>query len=364
KVILSMETGTIPSNLHFNEPNPGIPSLKDGSIRVVDRHTPFPGGLVGVNSFGFGGANVHTILEANPGPHVDSLPREKPQLPRLVLLAGRTQESLTATLDRLEADGPLPEPAYALLNRVGQPSVTQFPFRGYSVVAMDGSREPIRGIERAPSEKRPLWFVLTGMGCQWNGMARQMMQFDVFANSIRRSHKLLVPFGIDLIDLITSDNAKNQTMVSPFVSIAAVQVALVSMLKAAGVEPDGIVGHSLGEIGCAFADGGLTAEQTVLCAYWRGRCSELGNLPKGAMAAVGLTWEQAKQRCRNGVVPACHNAEDSVTVSGPAEAVAELVAQLKAENVFAHEVNSLGVAFHSHYVDPVGPVLQEVLEKV
>ncbi|CAN7943064.1 unnamed protein product, partial [Ixodes pacificus] len=230
------------------------------------------------------------------------------------------------------------------------------------MVAVDGSREPIKG--RAPTEKRPLWFVFTGMGCQWNGMARQMMQFHVFADSIRRSHELLVPFGVDLIDLITSDMANNQTMVSPFVSITAVQVALVSMLKAAGAEPDGIVGHSLGEIGCGFADGVLTAEQTVLCAYWRGRCTELCNLPKGAMAAVGLTWEQAKQRCRNGVIPACHNAEDSVTVSGPAEAVAELVAQLKAENVFAREVNSLDVAFHSHYVQPVGPALQEVLEKV
>ncbi|XP_029849141.2 fatty acid synthase [Ixodes scapularis] len=364
KVILSMETGTIPGNLHFNEPNPGIPSLNDGSVRVVDRHTPFLGGLVGVNSIGFGGANVHAILEANPGHHVDSFPREKPQLPRLVLLAGRTQESLTATLDRLEADGPLPDPAYALLNRVGQPSVNQFPFRGYSVVAVDGSRKPIKGVEHAPSEKRPLWFVFTGMGCQWSGMARQMMQFDVFADSIRRSHELLVPFGIDLVDLITSDNSSNQTMVSPFVSIVAVQVALVSMLKAAGVEPDGIVGHSLGEIGCGFADGALTAEQTVLCAYWRGRCTELGNLPKGAMAAVGLTWDQAKQRCRNGVILACHNAEDSLTVSGPAEAVAELVAQLKAENVFVREVNSLGVALHSCYMQPVGPALQEALEKV
>ncbi|XP_042150431.1 fatty acid synthase-like [Ixodes scapularis] len=356
KVILSMETGTIPGNLHFNEPNPGIPSLNDGSIRVVDRHTPLPGGLVAIDSFGIGGANVHTILEANPGPHVDCFPREKPQLPRLVLLAGRTQESLTATLDRLEADGPLPDPAYALLNRVGQPSVSQFPFRGYSVVAVDGSPKPIKGIERAPSKKRPLWFVFTGLGCQWNGMARQMMQFDVFADSIRRSHELLVPFGIDLVELITSDNAKNRTMVYSSVSVAAVQVALVSMLKAAGVEPDGFVGHSLGEIGCAFADGGFTAKQAVLCAYLRGRCSKLGKLPKGAMAAVGLTWEQAKQR-RNGMIPACHNAEHSVTVSGPAEAVTELVAQLKAKNVFGQEVNSLDLAFHSHY-------LQEALNKV
>ncbi|EEC18050.1 fatty acid synthase, putative, partial [Ixodes scapularis] len=344
----------------LHEPNPGIPSLNDGSIRVVDRHTPFPGGLVGVNSIGLGGANVHTILEANPGPHVDALPREKPQLPRLVLLAGRTQESLTVRF--AGGDGPLPDPAYALLNRVGQPSVNQFPFRGYTVVAVNGSREPIKA--RAPSEKRPLWFVFTGIGCQWNGMARQMMQFDVFANSIRRSHELLAPFGIDLVDLITRDDANNQTMVSPLVSIAAVQVALVSMLKTVGVKPDGMVGHSLGEIGCGFADGGFTAEQTVLCAYWSGRCIELGNMPKGAMAAVGLTWEQAKQRCPNGVIPACHNAEDSVTVSGPAEAVAELVAQLKAENVFARKVDSLNMAFHSRGMQPIGPALQEVLEKV
>ncbi|EEC04297.1 fatty acid synthase, putative [Ixodes scapularis] len=79
---------------------------------------------------------------------------------------------------------------------------------------------------------------------------------------------------------------------------------------------------------------------------------------------VGLTWEQAKQRCRNGVIPACHNAEDSVTVSGPAEAVTQLVVQLKAENVFVREVRNMDVAFHSHYVQPVGPTLQEVLEKV
>ncbi|CAN8007379.1 unnamed protein product [Ixodes pacificus] len=100
-----METGTIPGNLHFNEPNPGIPSLNDGSIRVVDRHMPFPGGLVGVNSFGLGGANVHTILEANPGSHVDTFPREKPQLPRLVLLAGRTQESLTVRFSGVLSSG-------------------------------------------------------------------------------------------------------------------------------------------------------------------------------------------------------------------------------------------------------------------
>lgn len=365
KVILAMETGTIAGNLHFKEANPNIPSLHDGTIEVVHKPSPFPGGLVGINSFGFGGANVHTILEANPSPHVDSFPREKPELPRLVLVAGRQKESLERTLDRVEAEGPYPDSAYALLNKVGQPSVNQFPYRGFALIPVDGSgKEAVKFAEQAPFEKRPLWFVFTGMGCQWNGMARQMMQFDVFARSIHKSHELLKQFGIDLVDLVTSDNADNQTMVSPFVSIAAIQVALVDMLRAVGVHPDGIVGHSVGEIGCAYADGGFTAEQTVLCAYWRGRCVELGNLPKGAMAAVGLTWEEARKRCPPGVIPACHNAEDSVTVSGPADAVAKLVAELKAENIFAREVNSLDVAFHSPQMQSIGPSLREALEKV
>ena len=50
---------------------------------------------------------------------------------------------------------------------------------------------------------------------------------------------------------------------------------------------EGYVGHSVGELGCAYADGALTAEQTVLAAYWRGRAVEEADLTEGAMAAVG-----------------------------------------------------------------------------
>jgi fatty acid synthase len=62
---------------------------------------------------------------------------------------------------------------------------------------------------------------------------------------------------------------------------------LVDTLRVVGVTADGIVGHSVGELGCAYADGSLTAEETVLAAYWRGRCIRESNLPPGGMAAVG-----------------------------------------------------------------------------
>jgi len=54
-----------------------------------------------------------------------------------------------------------------------------------------------------------------------------------------------------------------------------------------GLEPDGIVGHSVGEFGCAYVDGCFTAEQMVLAAYYHGRASLETDLIKGLMAAVG-----------------------------------------------------------------------------
>ena len=53
------------------------------------------------------------------------------------------------------------------------------------------------------------------------------------------------------------------------------------------MKPDGIIGHSLGEVACGYADGCLTLEQTILTAYWRAKCVQSAGIPPGAMAAVG-----------------------------------------------------------------------------
>ena len=82
------------------------------------------------------------------------------------------------------------------------------------------------------------------------------------------------------------------------------------------------------------------------------------------VANLGLTWKEAKERCPEGVVPACHNAEDTVTVSGPAQAVHDFVVQLQEEGYFAREVSSNGVAFHSYYMASIAPKLKECLSKV
>jgi fatty acid synthase len=77
-----------------------------------------------------------------------------------------------------------------------------------------------------------------------------------------------------------------------------------------------------------------------------------------------MTWEEAHRRCPDGIVPACHNSLDTVTVSGTAAAVSEFVTELRKEGTFTKEVQSTGVAFHSPYITPVISSLKRHLQRV
>jgi fatty acid synthase len=79
---------------------------------------------------------------------------------------------------------------------------------------------------------------------------------------------------------------------------------------------------------------------------------------------LGLTWEETKARCPPEVVPACHNSADNVTVSGTPDAISKFVKAMQAEGIFAKEVKSSGVAFHSRYISEAAPKLRKYLERV
>ena len=95
KVLISMEEKRIPANLHYNTPNPEIPGLHDGRLKVVTENTPWKGGYVGINSFGFGGANVHAIIKSHSDDDVKngSIVETERQM-RLFTFAARTRKVL------------------------------------------------------------------------------------------------------------------------------------------------------------------------------------------------------------------------------------------------------------------------------
>ncbi|GAB6033131.1 hypothetical protein CHUAL_012740 [Chamberlinius hualienensis] len=204
---------------------------------------------------------------------------------------------------------------------------------------------------------------MTGMGCQWRGMAREMMQLPVFRDSLLRANEYLKPHNINLLNLIFSDDDRTwDTILHSFVALISIQVALINTLKAIGIEPDGILGHSVGELSCAYADGCFTEEQAILAAYWRGKLSvDEPGLPVGLMASIGLTWEETKKRLPPNIYLACNNAEDNVTISGIREDVLRFLDQLKQEGVFFRAVNTGNLSYHCKFINPVAPKL---LEKV
>jgi len=357
KIVHALQEGVIPANLHFNTPNPDIPALSDGRFKVVSENHPWNGGIIGINSFGFGGANVHVVLKSNPKkkpvPVVDSTPV-------VTTFSGRTKEAVESALKT--AANKRDEELTGLFHQLAKHDIPGHHYRGYSVATAEKTDLEI---DQVTGEKPPVWFVFSGMGSQWSGMGKDLMQFPIFEASIKKSQQVLKPHNFDLIDVVLNGTDETfDNVLNAFVSIAAIQVALVDLLFAVGVTPDGIVGHSVGELGCAYADGCFTAEQTVLAAFSRGRAILESKLEGGAMAAVGLTWEDAKARCPEDIIPACHNAVDSVSISGPVASIKKFVEQLKSEGVFAKEVKSSGQAFHSKYIGAAGPKLRTALDQL
>lgn len=283
KVLLAMEADAIPGNLHFNAPN-------DSRVKVVDRNTPWSGGIVGVNSFGFDGAcSAHVILKSNSIPK--SMRLSDDTSPRLVVVSGRTNDEIDSFLNEIIGNK-MDDEYLSLINGIYEKTIPLHYYRGYAVVG-----ETCRTMREIGSvmDTRPIWYIYSGMGSQWASMAKDLMQFDVFRNSIDRCADVLRPQGMDLIELLTrSDDISFENVLNSYVAICAVQIGLTDVLTYFEISPNGIVGHSSGEISCAYADGCLTAEQTILIAYWEGYYFLNSNLENGMMAAVGLSWDDTK----------------------------------------------------------------------
>ena len=89
------------------------------------------------------------------------------------------------------------------------------------------------------------------------------------------------------------------------------------MLRALNINPDGLIGHSFGEIAAAYADGCLNTKEAILVTYYRGLVTETdNNMPKGLMAAIGLSWKEVEKICPKGVQVVCNNGKNTVVVSG------------------------------------------------
>lgn len=133
---------------------------------------------------------------------------------------------------------------------------------------------------------------------------------------------------------------------------------------AIGITPDLVIGHSIGEFVCAYADGCLTTEQTLKAAYYYGLAMVNSKLPLGAMAFVNIGHNDIKTILPENVEVAWHNSRDSCTISGLKESVEKFVLELKTNGISTKTINVLNTPCHSRFIEKAMPSLLENLKKL
>ncbi|XP_063988124.1 fatty acid synthase-like isoform X2 [Diachasmimorpha longicaudata] len=363
KVIISYETGLIPPNLHYTEPREGVEGLTNGKLQVITKPTPWKRGYVGVSSFGFGGANAHILLMSNPKEKInDGAPQD--DLPRLVVVSGRTKEAIISLLADVESR-PVDVEYIRLLHDLHAEHLPGHLYRGYTVVGTSGPKKKLRSLKYYSGTKRQIWFLFSGMGSQWPGMGTSLLRFSGFANAIKKCDAVLRPRGINIYEILTKpDKLMFQKLSNCLLGIVAMQMGLFDLLTSLKIVPHGIIGHSFGELACAYADGSFTAEQTILAAYAVALALMESTKIRGAMALVGLGYEATEKLCPSDIEVACHIGPEMTVISGPTESVRTLIAKLSTNRIFTEEIACNEIAFHSKCIADAGPKLFAYLKRI
>ncbi|GAA1090791.1 type I polyketide synthase [Tsukamurella spumae] len=382
KSALTLAHRRVPRHLHLETLNPAI-DLDDLRVRIATEPAALrPDGVLraGVNSFGFGGTNAHAILEsapaptAGPAPTAESAPTggdapERDGIALLLPIAARSDASLAtlagAYAGLVESDGVAPL-AQALAHRRSAHRSARL-----ALVAGDAARaaEALRAAaEGAPhpsvrtgsalADARPLAFVYTGMGPQWWGMARGLLQHNsVFRTAIDRCDAALLPLtGWSLTDALLASEADSRMAESEVAQIAnfAVQYALSRLWESFGVRPDLIVGHSAGEVAAVLEAGALTFDDAVTVIAHRARLQHTAS-GRGRLLAVALGEADARalpEVQRGELEFAALNAPESIALVGALQVLEALAARLTADGVFARLVPG-DVPYHSSAMDPL-----------
>jgi acyl transferase domain-containing protein/acyl carrier protein len=384
KVVLSLQHEVLPRNLHFENPSPHIPwaSLP---VHVVDKAIPWQANgrrrRAGVSSFGFSGTNAHILIEEAPpqstiadeyfaddvavAPESDAGDEPVSVLP----LSARSPEALAALAQRYAAwldtnpEAELPDVCFTA--GTGR---SHFEHRAALVAdSLQGTRELLAGLAEdrlAPGAVRGVcgdppktaWF-FSGQGSQYPGMARELFEAEpVFTDTVARCadavdgmlpHPLLeVLFATDGDD---GDALRHTAFAQP--ALFAVEMGLARLWQSWNIEPDVVLGHSVGQYAAACVAGVFSLEDGARFVAERGRL--FGSLPEGGrMVALFADAEHvdgiADEFPRVSV--AAYNGPNTV-LSGPAADLEEIVTTCTNDGIRCTWLDT-SHAFHSELLDP------------
>ncbi|WP_018598732.1 type I polyketide synthase [Mycobacterium sp. 155] len=377
KATLAVQRGTIPANLHFDTPNSHIP-FDELRLKVVTETTKWPATgrprRAGVSAFGFGGTNAHVVLEQGPSAIAPD-PVVVPAVTTLVVTgkdAERVATMATALADWMTDAGalvPLPDIAHTLSHHRSQHPTFATVCAADRAEAVAGLRsvaagQPATGVvspHQGPCGSGTV-FVYSGQGSQWAGMGRRLLADEpAFAAAVAELEPdFVAQVGFSLHDVLAgAEELIGIERIQPV--LVGVQLALTALWRSYGVEPDAVIGHSMGEVTAAVVAGALTPAQGLQVITTRSRLMS-ERAEKGAIALLELDAPTVEAMIADfpEVTVAVYASPSQTVVAGPTDAVDAVVARAIQQNTFARRVN-VDVASHHAMMDPILPELREAL---
>src|SRR6476469_7416090 len=228
---------------------------------------------------------------------------------------------------------------------------------GVGAVALDGGSRRMSKIA----------FCFPGQGSIEAGMGRDIADavrgaMDVFERGSAAS-------GLDLERLCCHADASelvDTAVQQP--ALVATSLAMLAAIRDRGIEPDFVVGHSVGEFAALAAAEAISLEDAIALVRERGLAmAEAAAEHPGSMAAIlGLEDEVVENLCRRilGVWPANYNCPGQIVVSGENPAVDECIEQAESQGARRAVKLKVSGAFHSPLVARAADRLRPAIEKV
>ncbi|MCP2170332.1 Acyl transferase domain-containing protein [Goodfellowiella coeruleoviolacea] len=361
KMVQAMRHGVLPATLHVTQPSSEV-DWSSGAVELLTEARPWPAvdrpRRAAVSGFGMSGTNAHVILEQPPASPV---PPPAPSGPLPFVLGAHSEQALTEVAAALAATSFPPADLAATLAVAARSHLAH-----RAVVVADGtddlaaglrslargqaSADLVRGVTR---EQGRIAFVFPGQGAQWQGMGRELWASSpVFAEWMSRCAEALAPYvDWELREMVETGPGAAVDVVQPV--SWAVMVSLAALWRAAGVEPDAVVGHSQGEIAAAVVTGALTLDEGARIVASRSKVIGATLSGRGGMVSVTLDEEAVVARIApwaGRVSLAAANSPESTVVAGEPEALREFLDACAEDGIRTRRI-AVDYASHTAQVD-------------
>ena len=373
KTTLALKHKQIPASLNFNRPNPQIDFARSPfyvNDKLQDWKTDGFPRRAGISSLAWAAPTFTPLFKKRPD--VESSGTSRPY--QLLTLSAKSAAALANATSELAAHLKLhPELNLADVAFTLQMSRTSMAYRhSWTCRDIDDAvaklKAPAGGAAKPASHAgASVVFMFPGQGAQHVNMGRDLYeQEQVFRAEVDSCCETLKPIlGIDLRDLLypepsNEERAGESLSQTQFTQSAlfVTEYALARLWQSWGVQPNAMIGHSIGEYVAAALAGVFSVSDALKIVAVRGRLMQ--QQPAGNMLAVSLSEDDVQPLLTGGLALAASNAPQLSVVAGPAEEIDSLNKQLADQGVDARVLHT-SHAFHSSMMEPVvEPLLAEL----